>query len=89
MIRLQDGRICLVWGFRGEPYSIRARLSSDGGQSWSDDYVLRDDGASRDVGYPRVVQRPDGKVVAVYYFTDAKTGPERYIGATLWDPPAP
>jgi hypothetical protein len=89
MIRLRDGRICLVWGFRGEPYGIRARLSSDGGQSWSDDYVLRDDGASRDVGYPRVVQRPDGKVVAVYYFTDAKTGPERYIGATLWDPPRP
>ena len=89
MIRLRDGRICLIWGFRGEPYSIRARLSSDGGQSWSDDYVLRDDGASRDVGYPRVVQRPDGKIVAVYYFTDAKTGPERYIGATIWDPPQP
>jgi hypothetical protein len=89
MIQLQDGRICLVWGFRGEPYSIRARLSSDGGRSWSDDYVLRDDGASRDVGYPRLVQRPDGKVVAVYYFTDAKTGPERYIGATIWDPPRP
>jgi hypothetical protein len=89
MIQLQDGRICLVYGFRGEPYSIRARLSSDGGRTWSDDYMLRDDGASRDVGYPRVVQRPDGKVVAVYYFTDAKTGPERYIGATLWDPPEP
>ena len=89
MIKLKDGRICLIYGFRGEPYSIRARLSSDGGQTWSDDYVLRDDGASRDIGYPRVVQRPDGKVVAVYYFTDPKTGPERYIGATIWDPPGP
>ncbi len=89
MIQLKDGRICLIYGFRGEPYSIRARLSSDGGRTWSDDYVLRDDGASRDVGYPRVVQRPDGKIVALYYFTDLKTGPERYIGATIWDPPAP
>ena len=89
MIKLKDGRICLIYGFRGEPYSIRARLSSDGGQTWSDDYVLRDDGASRDIGYPRVVQRPDGKVVAVYYFTDPETGPERYIGATIWDPPRP
>jgi hypothetical protein len=87
MIRLRDGRICLVYGFRGEPYSIRARLSRDGGRSWSSDYMLREDGASRDVGYPRLVQRPDGKVVVVYYFTDAKTGPERYIGATIWDPP--
>ncbi len=88
-IKLKDGRICLMYGFRAEPYSIRARLSSDGGQTWSDDYVLRDDGASQDIGYPRVVQRPDGKVVAVYYFTDLKTGPERYIGATIWDPPKP
>jgi hypothetical protein len=89
MIRLKDGRICLIYGFRGEPYSIRARLSSDGGRTWSDDHVLRDDGASRDIGYPRVVQRPDGKVVALYYFTDLKTGPERYIGATIWDLPKP
>ncbi len=87
MIKLKDGRICLIYGFRGEPYSIRARLSSDGGQTWSGDHVLRDDGASQDVGYPRVVQRPDGKVVALYYFTDLKTGPERYIGATIWTPP--
>ena len=36
-----------------------------------------------------VVQRPDGRVVAVYYFTDSKTGPERYIGATLWNVPEP
>ena len=56
--------------------------------TWSDDYVLPDDGA-RDVGYPRVVRRPDGKIVSVYYFTDAETGPERYIGATLWNPPQP
>lgn len=89
MIQLQDGRICLIYGYRGEPYSIRARLSSDGGRTWSDDYFLRDDGASQDIGYPRVVQRPDGKVVALYYFTDTTTGPERYIGATLWDPPEP
>ena len=34
------------------------------------------------------VRRPDGKVVVVYYFTDARTGPERYIGATIWEIPA-
>ena len=89
MIKLQDGRICLAYGFRGEPYSIRARLSSDGGRTWSEDHVLRDDGSERDIGYPRVVQRPDGKVVAFYYFTDPVTGPERYIGATIWELPQP
>ncbi len=87
MIQLEDGRICLLYGFRGEPFSIRARLSDDGGRTWSDDHVLRKDGQSHDIGYPRAVQRSDGKVVVIYYFTDAITGPERYIGATIWTPP--
>ncbi|MDE0103379.1 MAG: sialidase family protein [Bryobacterales bacterium] len=89
MIQLEDGRICLIYGYRAEPFSIRARLSSDQGRTWSDDIVLRDDGASRDIGYPRAVQRTDGKVVTVYYFTDEASGPERYIGATIWTPPSP
>ena len=87
MIQLQDGRICLVYGYRAAPYSIRATLSSDGGRTWGDEIILRDDGASRDIGYVRAVQRPDRKVVAIYYFTDEATGPERYIGATIWSPP--
>ncbi len=88
MIQLQDGRICLVYGYRADPYSIRARISGDGGRTWSKDIVLRDDGASRDIGYVRSIQRTDGNVVSVYYFTDEASGPERYIGATIWTPPA-
>ncbi len=88
MIELQDGRICLLYGYRAEPYSIRAVLSGDKGRTWSDPITLRDDGAGRDIGYVRAIQRPDGKVVAVHYFTDEATGPERYIGATIWSPPA-
>ena len=38
-----------------------------------------------DLGYPRTVQRPDGKIVTVYYFNDHKDT-ERYIAATIWDP---
>ncbi len=86
MIRLADGRICLVYGYRGEPYSIRATLSADGGRTWDNEILLRADGSSRDIGYVRAVQRPDGKVVAVYYISDKATGPERYIAATIWDP---
>jgi len=86
LIQLRDGRLCLTYGYRAEPYSIRARLSSDGGRTWGDELALRDDGLSTDVGYVRSLQRPDGKVVSLYYFCDAATGPERYIAATIWDP---
>ncbi|KPL25922.1 MAG: hypothetical protein AMJ72_12960 [Acidithiobacillales bacterium SM1_46] len=88
MIMLKDGRICLTYGYRGEPYSIRARLSSDDGKTWGEDIILRDDGGCRDLGYTRTVQRTDGKIVTVYYFNDHKDE-ERYIAATIWDPGEP
>ena len=85
MIRLLDGRLCLVYGYRDPPFGIRARLSEDDGESWGNEIILRDDGGDWDIGYPRAVQRPDGKVVAVYYFDDDPVG-ERYIAATVWEP---
>jgi hypothetical protein len=86
LIRLRDGRLCLTYGVRAKPFRICAKLSNDGGQNWGDEIVLRDDGAGRDMGYTRSVQRPDDKIVTVYYFHDAQTGPERYIAATIWTP---
>lgn len=86
LIKLKDGRLCMTYGYRAEPFSIRAKLSADNGNTWSDDIVLRDDGANRDIGYTRMVQRPDGKVVVLYYINEVTTGPERYIGATIFDP---
>jgi hypothetical protein len=86
LLKLADSRLCLTYGVRKAPYSMQARLSSDGGQTWSGPIVLRDDGGNRDLGYPRSVQRGDGKVVTLYYFWDRKTGRERYIAATIWTP---
>lgn len=86
LIRLADGRLCLTYGYRAAPYGIRAKLSADGGASWSPEYVLRSDGGGTDVGYPRSAQRPDGKVVVVYYFHEQLKS-DRYIAATIWSPP--
>ena len=97
MVKMKNGRICLIYGYRAleediknkrDKSEIRAKISKDNGRTWSKDYVLRDDGSGKDLGYPRVVQRADGKIVALYYFMDKETGPERYIAATIWDPPS-
>jgi hypothetical protein len=85
LVRLHDGRVCLIYGVRKAPYRMEARLSGDGGNSWSKPFVLRSDGASRDLGYPRAIERSDGKVVTVYYFHD-RSRVERTIEATIWDP---
>jgi hypothetical protein len=85
LIRLQDGRLCLTYGYRAPPYEIRARISSDGGHTWDPEFAIRGNGGGRDLGYPRSVQRPDGKIVTVYYFHDEPKG-DRYIAATIWEP---
>ncbi len=87
MIKLRDGRLAITYGVRAEPYGIRARLSSDNGGTWGAEIVLRADGGCWDLGYPRSVERPDGKVMTAYYFNDHQDK-ERYIGATIWDPGA-
>jgi hypothetical protein len=84
MVRLRDGRLAMTYGYRSKPFGIRARLSGDDGQTWSDEIMLRADGGGGDLGYPRTVERPDGKLVTVYYFNDDAQR-ERYIGGTIWD----
>ncbi len=86
MLRLQDGRICVTYGRRAAPFGIRARISEDNGKSWGEEIILRADAGHRDLGYTRTVQRPDGKLVTVYYFND-RPDTERYIAATVWQAP--
>ena len=88
MVRLRDGRLCVTYGFRGVPYGIRAKISSDEGQTWSEEIILRDDGREWDLGYPRTVQRMDGNLMTIYYFTTDEH-PEQFIGDTIWEVPAP
>ena len=85
LFHLRDGRLCLTYGYRAQPYSIRARLSRDSGKTWGDILTLRDGAVTWEVGYTRSVQGPDGKIVTVYYWNDAPHN-ERFIASTIWDP---
>jgi len=85
MVRLKNGLICVVYGYRGLPYSIRAKVSNDNGKTWSKEIMLRDDARIWDIGYCRSVVREDDKIVSVYYYS-TEQHPERHIEATIWDP---
>lgn len=88
LVRLVDGRLCCVYGQRNERQII-ARFSLDEGVSWGNEIVLRDDYCSgqpdQDLGYPRLVQRFDGCLVAMYYWA-TKDNPHQHIAATIWAP---
>ena len=83
MVGLKDGRLCVTYGYRSTPYGIRAKLSEDNGKSWGDEIHLRDDGRNWDFGYTRTIQRSDGKLVTLYYYTTVEN-PEQHIAATIW-----
>ena len=91
MVLLDDGRLLIVYGYRVKPYGIRARTSEDGGRSWGPELILRDDGGSGDLGYPRVVKQPGGKVMVGYWFNTADdpiqfNGGVRHVVATVFTP---
>jgi len=86
-VLLPDGRVCVTYGYRRKPPGVRARISADEGKTWSPEIVIRDDGFDGDLGYPRSLVRPGGKVLTVYYF-NGPHGEDRAIEGTLWSPPA-
>lgn len=85
LVKLPDGRLSMTYGFRDEPFTIRTHIGSPDSIKWSRAVFLRGGTDTWDIGYVRAVLRPDGKVVAVYYYADNKLS-ERYIAATIFDP---
>jgi hypothetical protein len=91
IVQMQDGRVVCVYGYRVRPPGIRARVSEDGGRSWGPEIILRDDGGSWDVGYPRVIEHEPGKLLTVYYINRRDDriqmgGGVRHIAQTIFIP---
>lgn len=92
---LQDGAVLLTYGIRTEPrYGIGARLSRDGGRTWSEPRVLVDlEGSTnphspsptaRDGGYPATVQLADGTLVTAYYSKGVPSHTRYHVGVLRW-----
>lgn len=84
LIMLADGRVLATYGHRRPPYGVRACLSEDGGRTWDtgNEFVLRDDGLDRDMGYPSSAQLPDGSILTTYYWHEEDQ--VRHIRSARW-----
>ncbi len=82
-LRLPDNRVFLIYGYRHEPYGIRARVLNPECTDFktAEEIVLRDDGGSGDLGYPWAAMMADGRVLAAYYFN--KENGIRHIAGTI------
>jgi hypothetical protein len=84
---LKDGRVVCAYGDRSRD-KLFARVSADGGKSWSVEIVLREDFqpdkfGDHDFGYPQLTSNERGEVVALHYWATAHN-PQQHIAATIW-----
>jgi hypothetical protein len=86
MVAMADGRLCCVYGNRLERRML-ARFTPDGGATWGEPVVIRNGFSSAngfaDLGYPRLYQRRDGRLVAVYFWCTPER-PQTHIEATIF-----
>jgi len=82
-LRLPDNRVLLTYGYRHEPYGIRARIlnSECTDYATAPEMILRDDGGSTDIGYTWPVLMDNNHILVVYYFN--KENGTRHIAGTI------
>lgn len=88
-VRLPDSRVLLVYGYRHQPYGIRARILNSECTDFAtaSEIVIRDDGSGTDLGYPWAVVLDKRRVLVTYYFS-VNGGPKHIAGTLLEYTPA-
>lgn len=77
LLRLGDGRLLMSYGHRRKPFGNQARISEDGGATWSEAITVSDDGTGGDLGYPSTVQLADGTLLTAWY--EKMAGPPKAV----------
>jgi hypothetical protein len=90
LARLNDGRVCCVYGNR-KTKQILGKYSDDNGKTWGEEFIVRDDfytgekGDLKDLGYCRLIRNAYGELVAMYYWA-SKENKQQHIAVTIWKP---
>jgi sialidase-1 len=85
LLRLADGTLLMTYGWRQAPFGIRGKFSSDHGRSWSEEFILSDDAASWDLGYPSSVELHDGALLTLWY-ESPKNSYKAVLRQSKWRP---
>ena len=82
-LRLPDDRVLLVYGYRHQPFGIRARILNSECTDFetAEEIILREDGGSTDIGYPWAVVLNEKEALVTYYFN--KENLTRHIAGTV------
>ncbi len=82
-LRLPDNRVLLVYGYRHEPFGIRARVLDPecANAKTAEEIILRTDGGGSDIGYPWATMISKDRILVVYYFNTGNG--TRHIAGTI------
>ncbi len=69
------GTLISAFSHREMPYGIHVILSSDGGESWSDEFRIYENLYTDDLGYPATTELDDGTLLTVFYAKDNEDTP--------------
>ncbi len=83
LLRLRDGGLLMSYGYRRAPFGNQARISRDGGSTWSEPVTISEDGIGGDLGYPSTVELADGKLLTVWYEL-RKDSPRSVLRMARW-----
>ncbi len=69
LLEMDNGVLLMVYAcrYQGRQFGQKARLSFDGGETWSDREILLDTAMDSDIGYPATVQLSGGTLITIYY----------------------
>ena len=79
ILKLENGTLIATYGYRNEPYGIRAMISTDGAKTWETDLDIYVNGVTFDIGYPSTVELADGSFSTVFYAHTEADGPARIM----------
>lgn len=67
LMRHSSGMLISVYGYRLEPFGIKAMFSTDNGKTWDIGHDIYIDNVSGDLGYPSTVELKDGSLLTIFY----------------------
>ena len=65
-----SGVLITAFSRRTMPCGIRFVMSTDGGETWSEEFSLYENYETDDLGYPATTELPDGTLLTVFYARD-------------------
>ncbi len=60
-------KLIMTYARREKPFGIRAAVSTDRGETFTETYVITDDGKNWDLGYPSTIKLKNGELLTAFY----------------------